>query len=82
MMSSATEIAEADGALEIAKGLENMCETLDHEISRLKTLQQKNKDIRPDEIRIATEERDTLSALIHNAQIRLDAVQLIRKDEV
>jgi ATP-dependent helicase HepA len=80
MISSATEIAEEMGEQEIEKGLERMKRTLDHEINRLTALQKKNKDIRPDEIQSAVEERNTLSALIQKARVRLDAVQLIRKE--
>jgi len=79
MISSATEIAEEMGEQEIEKGLERMKRTLDLEINRLTALQKKNKDIRPDQIQAAVEERNTLSALIQKARVRLDAVQLIRK---
>jgi len=80
MISSAREIAEEMGDREIEKGLERMKRTLDHEINRLTALQKKNTDIRPDEIQAAVEERNTLSALIQKARVRLDAVQLIRKE--
>jgi len=80
MISSATEIAEEMGEQEIEKGLERMKRTLDLEINRLTALQKKNKDIRPDQIQAAVEERNTLSALIQKARVRLDAVQLIRKE--
>jgi len=80
MISSATEIAEEMGEQEIEKGLERMKHILDHEINRLTALQKKNKDIRPDEIQAAVEERNTLSGLIKKARVRLDAVQLIRKE--
>jgi len=80
MISSAMEIAEKMGEQEIEKGLERMKRTLDHEINRLTALQKKNKDIRPDEIQAAIEARNTLSALIQKARVRLDAVQLIRKE--
>jgi len=80
MISSATEIAEEMAVKEVEKGLERMRRTLDHEISRLTALQKKNKDIRIDEIEAAIEERDTLSNLIRTARVRLDAVQLIRKE--
>jgi ATP-dependent helicase HepA len=80
MISSATEIAEELGAQEISKGLDRMKRTLDHEINRLTALQKKNKDIRTDEIQAAIEERNSLAALINKARVRLDAVQLIRKE--
>ncbi|MDG1276459.1 MAG: RNA polymerase-associated protein RapA [Algoriphagus sp.] len=80
MISSATEIAEKLGEQEISKGLDRMKRTLDHEINRLTALQKKNKDIRTDEIEAAIAERNSLSALINKARVRLDAVQLIRKE--
>jgi len=41
-----------------------------------RTKPKKTKNIRPDEIQAAVEERNTLSALIQKARVRLDAVQL------
>jgi ATP-dependent helicase HepA len=80
MISSGMEIAEEMGEREIEKGLERMKRTLDHEINRLTALQKKNKDIRSDEIQAVIEARNTLSALIQKASVRLDAVQLIKKE--
>lgn len=80
MITSATEIAKELGDKEIAKGLKRMKLKLDHEIERLTALQEKNKDIRSDEIQTALNERNTLSLLIKKARIRLDALQLIRKE--
>jgi len=80
MISSATNIAEEMGAIEITKGLQRMNNALNHEIERLAALQKKNKNVRPDEIRIAMAERTTLSEIIKNARVRLDALQLIRKE--
>jgi ATP-dependent helicase HepA len=77
MISAATKIADAQRTKKIAKGLQRMNLTLNHEIDRLKTLQQKNKNIRPEEIQIALDEQLTLTTLIQNAQVRMDAIQLI-----
>lgn len=77
MMAAATKIAETQGSNKIARGLQNMNLTLNHEIERLKTLQKNNKNIRPEEIQIAIEEQLALAALIKNARIRMDAVQLV-----
>jgi ATP-dependent helicase HepA len=77
MISAAKSIAEAQCKKEIAKGLQRMNLTLNHEIDRLKILQQKNKNIRPEEIQIALDEQITLAMLIQNAQVRMDAIQLI-----
>lgn len=80
MISSATEIAKELGDKEIAKGLKRMKLKLNHEIDRLTSLQEKNQHIRPDEIETAMEERNVLSTLINKARVRLDAMQLIRKN--
>jgi ATP-dependent helicase HepA len=81
MISSATEIAKDLGDKEIEKGLKRMKLKLNHEIDRLTTLQEKNQHIRPDEIETAIEERNVLSTLINKARVRLDALQLIRKEK-
>jgi ATP-dependent helicase HepA len=80
MISSATKIAEKLGAKKRINGSQRMKSTLDHEINRLKILQKMNKQIRPDEIRLATKERSALSTIIDNSRIRLDALLLIRKE--
>jgi len=80
MISTATQIAEKQGAKEIARGLQLMDLTLNHEIDRLKTLQTRNKNIRPEEIQIALKEQLTLTTLIKNARVRMDAIQLILKE--
>ena len=80
MISSATKIAKELGEKEITKGLQRMELKLNHEIDRLKALQKKNKHIRTDEIQTATEERTILSTVIKKARVRLDALQLIKKE--
>jgi len=80
MISAAKEIANDKGAKKIENGLKNMNFTLDHEINRLKTLQKKNKNIRPEELQIAQEEQAALASLIKNARVRMDAIQLVLKE--
>lgn len=77
MISAATKIANEKGSKAIEKGLHTMNLTLNHEIDRLKTLQSKNKNIRPQEIESAVEEQSILAALIKNASVRMDAMQLV-----
>ncbi len=79
MIAAASEFSEAQAVTEISRGLERMRLSLDHEIGRLKSLQQKNKHIRSEEIQIAVEEQAKLAALMKDARIRLDALRLIRK---
>jgi len=80
MIKAATEIAKKQRIEEIANGLNRMNMTLNHEIDRLKILQKKNNNIRPEEIQIALKEQAELTSLIKNAQVRMDAIQLIRKE--
>ena len=80
MISAATKIAEEQSAKERAKGLKRMNLTLHHEIDRLRILQQKNKNIRPEEIQTALTEQTTLTTLIQNARLRMDAIQLVIKE--
>ena len=79
MISAATKIAEQQSAKEKASGLQRMNLALNHEIDRLKILQKKNKNIRPEEIQIALHEQQTLTSLIKDSRVRMDAIQLIRK---
>ena len=80
MIAAATKIVEEQSSNEIAKGLHRINLTLNHEIERLKTLQIKNKNIRPEEIQIALEEQLALASLIKNARVRMDGIQLIIKE--
>ncbi|MDX2245939.1 MAG: SNF2-related protein [Bacteroidia bacterium] len=79
MITTATQIAETLAAAEITEGLQRIHFTLDHEIARLQTLQQKNNNIRAEEIQLAVEEQANLVAFVSDARIRLDALQVIRK---
>ena len=80
MIKTATEIAKKQRVKEIENGLNRMNITLNHEIDRLKILQEKNNNIRPEEIQIALKEQAELTSLIKNAHVRMDAIQLIRKE--
>lgn len=80
MISAAGKIAEEQGIREKENGLQGMNLTLNHEIERLKNLQKKNKNIRPEEIEIALSEQRILTSLIKDARVRMDAILLIRKE--
>ncbi len=80
MITVATKIANEKSTLEIANGLKRMNLTLNHEIDRLTILQEKNNNIRSEEILIALEEQIALASLIKNARVRMDAIQLVRKE--
>lgn len=77
MLKAATKIAEEAAESKIAMGLYRMNSKLNHEISRLQTLQKLNNNIRPEEIKRAIDEQNALKNLIMDAKVRLDAVQLI-----
>jgi ATP-dependent helicase HepA len=77
MVSAATEMANQQGAQLKAKGLKNMNHKLKHEIERLKRLQAKNNNIRPEEIELAQKEQTILKEVMSDARLRLDAVQLV-----
>ncbi|MCB0855747.1 MAG: RNA polymerase-binding ATPase, partial [Bacteroidetes bacterium] len=79
MIDTATQIAEELAETEIANGLKKMNLTLNHEIGRLQSLQEKNNHIRPEEIQIAREEQAELAGLIEGAWVRLDGVLLVRR---
>ena len=79
MMKAATIRAEQLKVEEVQSGLQRMNQTLDHEIARLASLYERNKAIRPDEIRTALDEKSTLTTLIGDARIRMDSLQLIRE---
>ncbi len=81
MLSAATKVAEEMKADEVLNGLQEMILTIDHEIERLRALHKKNNHIRPEEIQLAQQEKAKLAQLIRNAQIRMDAVQLVREGE-
>ncbi|MEL6132578.1 MAG: RNA polymerase-associated protein RapA [Bacteroidota bacterium] len=78
MIDAATELAELRAASHIMQGIRNMQRSLDHEITRLKALQAVNPHIRSSEIQMAEESRAQLKELIQDANIRLDALQLIQ----
>ncbi len=82
MIKTATEIAEQLRIKEIETGLERMSQTMDHEIGRLAYLYERNKAIRPDEVRTALNEKKILTALIENARMRMDSLQLIREGDM
>lgn len=80
MISIATELAEERSKTEITNGLKRMNDRLNHEIDRLERLQKKNSNIRPEEIEFALNEQTTLTSIIKDARVRMDAIQLIRKE--
>lgn len=54
-----------------------MCETLDHELTRLKALAARNPAVRQDEIDALSHERTQLNIALRDTRLRLDAVRVI-----
>lgn len=79
MIKCATELVEEHREKEVIKGLKKMSQTMNHEIGRLASLHEKNKNIRPEEIQIALNEQAMLSRLIKSSRVRMDALQLIKE---
>jgi ATP-dependent helicase HepA len=79
MLNNASTVAEEMQGVAIQLGLQQMNQTLDHEIARLAALAKRNKAIRPDEIRTALAQKKEMTTLIGHAQIRMDSIQLIRE---
>lgn len=82
MLKAANTVAEGEKETILAAGLQRMNKTLDHEISRLAALHQRNKAVRPDEIRTAIEAKETLTDLISEARLRLDSLLLVQEGEM
>ncbi|MGK0279583.1 MAG: ATP-dependent helicase HepA, partial [Litorivivens sp.] len=82
MLRTAAEIAEQLRGEVIEAGLQLMNQTLDHEIGRLASLHKRNSAIRPDEIHRALEDKRMLTALIGDARIRMDSIQLIKEGDI
>jgi len=79
MLKTASTVAAKMQGVAIGIGLQQMNQTLAHEIGRLAALAQRNKAIRPDEIRSALAQKKELTAMIGDAQIRMDSIQLIQE---
>lgn len=81
MISTATELAKLRAASLIMQGIRTMEQSLEHEISRLKSLQKVNQNIRPEEIELAMQSQQKLKELMQDADVRLDALQLIQMEK-
>ena len=79
LIDTATELAEPWAAATRAQAQQQMQRRLDHEIDRLRALQQRNPQIRPEEIELAVAVRAQLTELIAEAQVRLDGVLLVQR---
>ncbi len=78
MMSEATSYAERKAQETITDSVKIMKSQLGYEINRLNSLSKKNSNIRPEELELAKAEMDGLEEIMNNAQVRLDALRLIK----
>lgn len=79
MIDAATAEAEARAASIIGASSHTMQQFMDHEIDRLRMLQQVNNNVRTEEIEQTIREKAALTEAIQQARIRLDAMRLIWK---
>ncbi len=79
MLEAATAAAEALAGPLTAAALAQVNELLGHELHRLRSLQQVNQNIRPQEIELAAREQRELATAVENARLRLDCLCLIWK---
>jgi ATP-dependent helicase HepA len=78
MMSEANIFAEKRVKIVISDSVKIMKMQLGYEISRLNSLSKKNSNIRPEELEQATLEMSSLEEIMQNAQVRVDAMRLIK----
>jgi ATP-dependent helicase HepA len=78
MMSEANIFAEKRAKIVISDSVKIMKMQLGYEISRLNSLSKKNSNIRPEELEQATVEMSSLEEIMQNAQVRVDAMRLIK----
>ena len=79
MVKAAHRTAEKRSRSIIEESLKAMTGLLERELHRLKTLQQVNHHVRPQEIELAEHQKQELANAIQQARVRLDAVRLIWK---
>src|SRR5262249_23053385 len=63
----------------IERSRKDMTSQLQHEISRLRQLQQVNRAVRPEEIELLIEQHRALDEHLLASRLRLDALRLIRR---
>jgi len=79
LLDRAQQLADAQVPVLVATARTEMHNQLDHEIARLRALQQVNRSVRDDEIEALLAQRQALDAYLDDARLRLDAVRLIHR---
>ena len=79
LLERAQQLADAQVPGLVAAARTEMHNQLDHEIARLRALQQVNRSVRDDEIEALLAQRQALDAYLDDARLRLDAARLIHR---
>ena len=79
LLERAQQLADAQVPGLVAAARTEMHNQLDHEIARLRALQQVNRSVRDDEIEALLAQRQALDAYLDDARLRLDALRLIHR---
>lgn len=79
LLEKAEEIVQRHVPTFIAQARKEMAGQLDHEVARLKSLQEVNPSVRPEEIAELAAQRQALDQHLAHARLRLEAVRLIQR---
>jgi len=79
LLEKAGEIVQRHVPTFIAQARKEMAGQLDHELARLKSLQEVNPSVRPEEIAELAAQRQALDHHLAHARLRLEAVRLIQR---
>ena len=79
LVRKAQEVAHAQVAPLVAGARREVAAQLDHEIARLRALQQVNASVRTEEIDLLVEQKASIEQHLDGARLRLDALRLIRR---
>lgn len=79
LLEKAEEIVQRHVPTFIAQARKEMATQLDHELARLKSLQEVNPTVRPEEIAELAAQRQALDQHLAHARLRLEAVRLIQR---
>lgn len=82
LLTKAEEIVQRHVPAFIAQARKEMATRLDHELARLRALQQVNPTVRPEEVEQLVRQRQALDQHLGAARVRLEAVRLIQRGPV
>ncbi|MBG87402.1 MAG: RNA polymerase-associated protein RapA [Verrucomicrobiales bacterium] len=81
MLEAANRFAETQASGIRSAKLKSMNHLIEHEITRLQTLAKVNDHVRPEEIELATKQKQELCDALENARLRLDSIRMIWKGD-